>query len=275
MKEQKSSKKLFFALFLSLFLIHVPVFLLLQNLDLGKRLFEAEQQRPQIVMVDLRENLPIVDIPEPKSQEKPKQASAQSVYDSSVKEETAALPTQSQSPSRPVESTPEKLPPKTLEEALSFLKEEQKQKERQDLAQFEPKKTPDLSMLKMEFGASGDYLPNYKLGNRTYINAEANPHVAYFVELKRKFRLSWNPGSALRQNRSGLEKGQIETVWGVSVDEKGKITGLILLRQSGNTAFDYEARRTISASSPFSSPPIPLLEKDGQLHMAWTFVVYL
>ena len=240
-----------------------------------------------MVMVTLQESLPIVDIPEPKRQEKPKQPSAQSVYDSSVKEETVALPTKEQAASqasqekpkskssKQTEPEPEKSPQKTLEEALISLKQEQRQKEHQNFAKFEPSKTLDLSELKMGFGAARDYLPNYKLGNRTYLNAEANPHVAYFVELKRKFRLSWNPGSALRQNRSGLEKGQVETVWGVSVDRAGKITGLILLKESGNSAFDHEARRTISVSSPFSSPPAHFLEKDGQLHMAWTFVVYL
>ena len=65
------------------------------------------------------------------------------------------------------------------------------------------------------------------------------------------------------------------SVWGVSVDKNGKITKIIMLRRSGNSPYDAEARRTIKVSAPFSKPPGHLLQKDGQLHMAWTFVVYL
>ena len=124
-------------------------------------------------------------------------------------------------------------------------------------------------------GSNDDFLPSYKIGNRTYLNALANPSIFYFVELKRKFRLAFNPEPSIRYNLDKITRGQMAVIWGVSVDAQGKLKDLILIRSSGLSDYDQEARRTISVSAPFSQPPAHLLEQDGLLNMAWTFVVHL
>lgn len=41
---------------------------------------------------------------------------------------------------------------------------------------------------------------------------------------------------------------------------------LVLIRGSGDAAYDAEARCTISVNAPFTSPPANLVTKDGQVH---------
>src|SRR3990167_9166158 len=124
------------------------------------------------------------------------------------------------------------------------------------------------------FRPQGDFLPNYTIGNRTYLNTLANPNIAYFVELKRKFKLTFNPVPALRAHINEISRGKIDVILGVSVNAQGNIADLIVIRTSGIPAYDQEGIRTVRASSPFTSPPSNLLAPDNLLHMAWTFSVY-
>jgi len=168
----------------------------------------------------------------------------------------------------------------SMQDKLRELKDQHKQKEQQkhaSLYKSSPKKSPIFrtNLGSPSGGSTGEYFRNYKVGNKTYLNALANPHVSFFVQLRRKFRFTFNPAPVLRTRINEITKGRISVVWGLSVDSKGNMSGLRLLRSSGISAYDYEAKRTITASAPFSRPPAQLLTKDNQIHMAWTFVVYL
>lgn len=263
-------KRLIIALLLSFFLIHLPLLFLVYSLDdlgLGRH---SSEKHPEAVFVNLPKNLPLVDQPRPRQSQRPKEAPAQSTHDVAVKEETVAP-----SPQKQVEQHAEK--PLSLKDALSVLKTEQEQKEKKDLLRFDSKSTTAQKQLKTRFfSAGGDFLPDYKMGSRTYVNALANPNIQYFVELKRRFQMTWNPRPVLQREWQLVKRGgKVSSVWGVSVNEAGHITGLILVTTSGSQGFDNEARRTIHDSSPFSRPPAYLLKEDRQIHMAWTFVVYL
>jgi TonB family protein len=61
----------------------------------------------------------------------------------------------------------------------------------------------------------------------------------------------------------------------VSVDGKGELAELFILRSSGLPAYDDEALRTVRSSAPFSSPPEKFLKDNGVLRMSWTFVIYI
>ncbi len=121
-----------------------------------------------------------------------------------------------------------------------------------------------------------DYYPDYKIGGKTYLNVMKMQDVGYFVRMKRILKMRWNPvpsvQRALMANR--LSMGKIECVVGLSLSPSGSISELFVIRSSGVGGYDQEALQTIRDSSPFSSPPEQFL-KDGQLHMSWTFTVYL
>jgi len=134
-------------------------------------------------------------------------------------------------------------------------------------------------------GLSDDFFPDYKVGDRTYLNVLKYPKIGYFVRMKKIFRTTFNPGPAIRQSLLSISKGQIEVVLGVTIDKSGKLSDLMVIRSSGNPAYDQEAQRTIRDSSPFAAPPAEFIkgvnslgrasDGPGVLRMAWTFTVYL
>lgn len=120
-----------------------------------------------------------------------------------------------------------------------------------------------------------DYYPNYNYGAHTYLNVLKYPDVEYFVRLKRAFKQTWSPMSAVQQYiASGGRRDTIAVVLAVSVDPSGNMSELFVLRGSGNAGYDQEALRTVRANAPFSAPPEKLL-KEGLLRMSWTFIVYM
>lgn len=223
-----------------------------------------------------KEKLPqrIADIPEPEEEEIPETPSAQALYSQKVKEETVRP---GMGPPEGTPSTPERQEKTSAEKT----KDSSKELSPSELyAMRTPKKEPGAGLPQPTWGFGGtgsmdDYFPDFKVGDKTYINTLGNPDIAYFVELKRKFKLTFNPVPALRSHINEISRGKIDVVIGVSVDRSGQLASLIVIRPSGLQNYDLEGIRTVKSSAPFSAPPPHLLEEDGMLHMAWTFVVYL
>jgi TonB family protein len=141
-----------------------------------------------------------------------------------------------------------------------------------------------IAALPRESGPSGpgdrfvhDFLPNIKIGDKTYINALAHPDVQYFTRLKRIFRLRFDPREPLvrhfRSNR--VIVGQVNVSMAMEVSSTGQLTNLFVLKSSGIPDYDREALRTVRQSAPFSAPPKDIQGKDGVLRMTWNFTTYL
>ncbi|MCP5464878.1 MAG: energy transducer TonB [Deltaproteobacteria bacterium] len=292
------------ALLLSILFIHLPLvyfflFHSFENQSAQQLALNQAKQKP--VMVNLQEmNFPqqIADIAKPKVQKKPQKASAQALYNSSVKQETVsrrfskanqqfgAPPSsqqaaQKQMPDNKAQQSAQQQEPQDIRDRLKMIRNDQQQKEKQQYAklfqnaQQQPAPTFKSSIGSPVGGYTDDYLRNYQVGDRTYLNTLANPNVGFFVELRQKFRFAFNPVPVLRPVIHQISRGQIAVVWGVSVDSNGNLKEVKMLRSSGITPYDNEALRTIRTSAPFSRPPSHLLQKDNLVHMAWTFVVYL
>ncbi|MBI4366671.1 MAG: TonB family protein [Deltaproteobacteria bacterium] len=122
-----------------------------------------------------------------------------------------------------------------------------------------------------------DYFPDYPHGGHTYVNVMKRPGVDYFVQLKRIFKMAWDPVPAIRAHAetAAIHRGVIKVVVGLGIDARGEMMELFVLRGSGMGGYDREALRTIRASAPFAAPPATLVAGDGQLRMSWTFIVYL
>lgn len=290
-------------------------FFMHHHFDSAAENLTAQDEKKNAVMIDLTpriQTLPkrIVDIAKPDTEQVPDKASAQALYNSKVKEETVSphfskqnkqlgTPPQVTKKSKTVvaqKTTTTPTPPKKepvqqnpvaktktldLKQQLAELKKENDVKETEKFSKLYGKtSTPTAPTLKTRIGSpdggnTDEFLPDYKVGDRTFLNTLANPHIFYFVELRQKFRFTFSPASVLRGHLNEISRGKLEVVWGLSVDSSGNLKDLILLRSSGMSDYDKEAKRTITASAPFSKPPFNLLDKNGQLNMAWTFVVYL
>lgn len=114
---------------------------------------------------------------------------------------------------------------------------------------------------------------------KTFYNTtgkHVSPFVRYFKKIKKKFQKKFKPVTALKKLPiAKLEKLEnICAVAGVSVDQRGKLTDLVMLSSSNYKPYDEEVMRTVKKAAPFSRPPKKLLGEDKFIHMAWTFVVY-
>lgn len=260
-----NAQKLKIFLLLSI-LIHILLFFFLKE---NWQAFEENPAPEQIATwVKLAAPPPdIVDVPKPKKEEVPDKPTAQGLYNQKTKEETVApnVPqkksvAQKEKQEKPVDATKTQ----KFKDLYATQSPVQGENQKQD-------PTPAFSS---PF-SSGEFLPSYKVGNTTYLNILANPQIAYYVELKQKFKLAWNPIPTLRGHVSEISKGKIDVVIGFTILQDGSLTGLRVIQASSLPTYDYEGKRTVQVSAPFSAPPQHLLGSADRLNLAVGFVVYL
>ncbi|PIR26109.1 MAG: hypothetical protein COV43_02715 [Deltaproteobacteria bacterium CG11_big_fil_rev_8_21_14_0_20_42_23] len=264
--DEKQSERNLFHSFLLSFLAHVFIVLLFV---ISTTFFDTpsthEEQVVEIIPVsEDSEVYKLADIAPPQNQSRPKSARFAGAYDSTVERETV----------RKKNTHIDSRDPGNAERKAAKKYGAQKNIYDFDKSLFYKQKIAQArneGVLSVDIGGGGseDYFPDYTHADHTYLNVHRFLHLDYFVRLKRAFRLTFSPGNVAFPR---IQK-QYSTVVGVAVDAKGELTELILLRSSGLTDYDQEVFRTVKASSPFSSPPHELLQKDGVLRMGWTFIV--
>lgn len=250
---------------------------LLLHLLLSLGLFVNLPQRqaakePEVEVTILKQPYQIADIQPPEKEERPEKAKFLGLYDSRVpKEQVAATPPVPPSRKRS-ESTPEK-------ERTKEKPTKQREGEGLKLAAKSPEKKVMPQAEGDEFldALPEDFYPDYKIGDRTYLNVLRYPKIGYFVRLKKIFRTTWNPTPSLRSSlfANQISRGQVEVVLGVTIDKSGSLAELFVINSSGLGRYDHEALRTIRESAPFAAPPSDLLDPSSKLRMVWTFTVYL
>lgn len=238
--------------------------LLLLFWNFPQRRAESPEERTIWIELD-KKNLDIADILEPQIQERPKEYKFLGEFDSMTPEESVAARQGREDQVSEGEDSPRQIEKKTQPK-------EEESKEGIFSTKTEPKKdsTPNAALPE-------DFYPDFRRDLHTYLNVLRFPDVQYFVRLKRVFKLTFNPDSALHEAAltQKISRGQIEAVLGVSVDASGNLAEIFIFRSSGVSRYDAEAMRTIKSSAPFSAPPEKLLDADKLLRMSWTFVVYL
>lgn len=238
--------------------------LLLLFWNFPQRRSESAEERTIWIELD-KKNLDIADILEPKVQERPKEYKFLGEFDSMTPEESVAARQGREDQVSQGEDSPQQAEKKKMRAA-------EDSKEGIFSAKMKPEKDSSPNAALPE-----DFYPDFRRGPHTYLNVLRFPDVQYFVRLKRVFKLTFDPDSALREAALSqkISRGQIETVLGVSVDASGNLAEIFVFRSSGISRYDAEALRTIKSSAPFSAPPKKLLDADKLLRMSWTFVVYL
>ena len=256
-------KELTIALLVSV-LLHIAAFLFLQWATL---IFPSADQDEalEIFLARPEDGWHLADISEPAQQTKPSKSKFLGMYDQSVKEETVAR------------SGPSRSSGRGTSDSTSETKQPSKKQPKSDGDLFVMKSPVAEDQARTETGIPEDFYPDFKYGEHTYINVLRYPDVEYFVRLKRIFKTTWDPISAIRRDMANLSvsRGVVSCVVAVSVDKGGELSELFVLKSSGLSNYDNEAIRTVRASSPFTTPPEKFLEDDGVLRMSWTFMVYL
>ena len=178
------------------------------------------------------------------------------------------------------------LKPADFKDLLHQNSKSEKDSKDKKVAMKEPsgKGVPYESPLKGRPGSRGDFdsfahdfFPDVKIGGKTYLNTAAFPDVQYFTQLKRIFRMRFNPSPPLRRHFAGnrVVVGQVSVSMAVSVSPDGRLKELFVVKSSGIPGYDEEALRTIRESAPFSAPPQKVMDKDGVLRMHWNFITYI
>jgi len=254
---------------------------------------EVEQK-----LAEQKQKMRIADISEPEVQERPKTAKFVGMYDSTVPQERVGdgkVKPRGTKTKGDRKSKAKKKQAKAKTEVKKKTKSESRTKDKlynfddkmfamndpappadKPITPTMPSQTPRGS-ISIGDSSSGDFFPDIKRGNHTYLNVLRYPGVSYFVRMKRAFRTTFDPVPALRAYFSAnhVARGSVDVVLAVSVNEQGNLAELFILRSSGIPSYDREALRTVRASSPFARPPEKFLADDGALRMMWTFSVYL
>lgn len=213
----------------------------------------------------------VADILQPKEQVRPEKADFLGMYDSRVPEEqVSSSPANPGAPfTKPAEPEPMQEEPaegkRDLASLYALKKAHPKVSEPAKPSWEKPGELPE------------DFYPDYKVGPHTYLNVLRFPEITYFVRLKRIFKMTFSPVSALRHYfyTNQISRGHVEVVLGVTVNWNGQLDRLFVINSSGLKRYDQEALRTVRDSAPFASPPTKLLGEDRKLRMSWTFTVYL
>ncbi|MBT3181881.1 MAG: TonB family protein [Deltaproteobacteria bacterium] len=269
MKEVRERQEVWPFILLSLVLHVLLMFLIYRTASVPKFTEKSIEVIP--LFEDVKKHR-IADIDKPDVEKKPDHPDFLGRYDSSVKKPQVADGRVSKGgEGKKGQKGEEKKRKKTVK----------KKKKTSDKMVAKKKAKPSTSKKGSRLGGmgspGGDYFPDFKRGNKTYLNVLRYPAVDYFVRMKRAFRVTFNPTPSLRDHfmANRVYQGSVNVVLGVSVDRSGNLSELFIFRSSGINGYDQEALRTIKASSPFSSPPKKFVESDGILRMSWTFTVYM
>lgn len=241
-------------------LIHLLLLFIFKLPDFQKDK-EPEATALEIELQGMR-NRRLADIIPPPRPERPDKAKFFGAYDSKVEEEQVTTEARRGNEPSPQINESKRRDLASLydfEQGLFLQQEKKKEEKKKLLGEALPE----------------DYFPDYKRGKHTYLNVHRYPHAEYFVRLKRIFKVTWDPVSALRGELSTqIRRGRIEVVLGITVDTKGELAELFVLKSSGLRRYDQEALRTVRASSPFSTPPEAFLADDNLLRMSWAFIYF-
>lgn len=117
-----------------------------------------------------------------------------------------------------------------------------------------------------------------KEGDQTLLNTK---EVSFFTFYSRvKYQIYWHwirqlkmEIQDIKQIDSIFEKGLITARVEAFLDERGRLSSLVLRKKSGLAELDTASLEAIRRAHPFPNPPEPLISEDGKIHLQYTFAL--
>jgi protein TonB len=85
-------------------------------------------------------------------------------------------------------------------------------------------------------------------------------------ELKERIQKLYNRGV-------DLPNSDVITKLAIILNKNGEISKISIIRNSGYLDLDEAAIKAFERASPFPNPPSGMVEKDGTVHLTWSFVL--
>lgn len=232
-----------------------------------------EKSKPLIVERILPDEMKkqVVDDTGKTEETPPKETARLSKHNRSVKEETKspiAGKTQNRAKISLTKPTPKEIkrniaPPPKKSLSIADLT-------RRPMTQSQPSSEP-RSM-------TDDYLPDVKSGLDTSLNTREFKYYSYFERIKDRLRMFWEPELKERVQKlyhRGVElpDSDVITKLAIMLNKNGEISKISIIKNSGFIELDEAAIKAFERASPFPNPPSGMVEKDGVVHLTWSFVL--
>ncbi|MBN2723040.1 MAG: TonB family protein [Deltaproteobacteria bacterium] len=124
---------------------------------------------------------------------------------------------------------------------------------------------------------NSDHVPDVKSGKKNVLKAKKWLGTSFFLRLREAVAQVWDPNTVYRKNDpDGSVYGFKNwfTVLRVTLDSKGNILKLIIVKQSGLKFLDVEALRAFRGAAPFLNPPPEIINpKTGNITFSFGFYV--
>ncbi len=130
------------------------------------------------------------------------------------------------------------------------------------------------------FSQTDDHLKDIPIGERTLLNTREFIYYSYFARVKEQLRSHWNPQVRhsvqllfAKDDRRLASVDIKSTSLRITLDKKGYLKKIELLKTSGFKELDVAAIEAFRAAAPFLNPPSGLVEKDGTIKVFWDFIL--
>jgi len=235
-----------------------------------------EKSQPLIVERILPDQIKkqiVDDTGKPEEQTPPKDPAYLSKYDRAVKEETKS-PVSGKTENRPKISLAKPMKKETPKNQTT----DPPAKKRLSLADLTRRPAAPSKPSSTSPSMTDDYLPDVKSGTETALNTREFKYYSYFERIKDRLRMFWEPELKERVQRLyhrgvNLPDSDVITKLAITLNKNGEISKISIIKNSGFSDLDEAAIKAFERASPFPNPPTGMIEKDGAVHLTWSFVL--
>ena len=122
-----------------------------------------------------------------------------------------------------------------------------------------------------------DYIKGVKQGPETRLNSRHFVYYSYYNRIRQQVNQYWRPHIRQKLQDLALIDKYLHsdhiTRLKVTLDSKGYLLNIKILKESGLREIDSVALRAFEEASPFPNPPRGLIKNDGTIHIHWSFIL--
>ncbi|HSP80116.1 MAG TPA: TonB family protein [Myxococcaceae bacterium] len=134
---------------------------------------------------------------------------------------------------------------------------------------------PSQAVMDQIIGAApNDHLSDAEEGEGTFLNTREWKYASFFNRVKQSVGTHWDPNTVLirRDPTGNIYSGRDRhTVVEVTLDERGHVADITLVKSCGLDFLDLEAIQSFKRAQPFPNPPSGLLEEDSRVRFKFGF----